>query len=164
MYALFLQHVPGLKIMATKGMMEQPMLKMSNGIFTPKVEAPNMNLTTVNPEMDENGLIERMNATNGMFVYRGKGVVLYGKERIDATRCKKTVCIPPQRLHVGDIVDVAFSMVAFGRGSELKARLLLYNITLLDTTHTQKWLKEKVKTVPEYQNAADPQAMSRVRR
>lgn len=38
---------------------------------------------------------------------------------------------------MGDIVDVAFSMVAFGRGSELKARLLLRNITLLDATHTQ---------------------------
>ncbi|KAJ4463519.1 hypothetical protein C8R41DRAFT_927376 [Lentinula lateritia] len=36
-------------------------------------------------------------------------------------------------------------MVAFGRGSELKARLLLRNITLLDATHMQKWLKEKVK-------------------
>ncbi|KAJ3903049.1 hypothetical protein F5879DRAFT_990475 [Lentinula edodes] len=36
-------------------------------------------------------------------------------------------------------------MVAFGRGTELEARLLLRNITLLDATHTQKWLKEKVK-------------------
>ncbi|KAJ4482996.1 hypothetical protein C8J55DRAFT_488523 [Lentinula edodes] len=145
MYALFSRHVPGLKIMATKGTAERPMLEMSNRIFTPKVEAPNMNPATVNPEMDENGFIERINATNGMFVYGEENIVVYGEERIDATGRKKTVRIPPQRLHVGDIVDVAFSMVAFGRGSELKARLLLRNITLLDATHTQKWLKEKVK-------------------
>ncbi|KAJ3877607.1 hypothetical protein F5051DRAFT_490807 [Lentinula edodes] len=145
MYALFSRHVPGLKIMATKGTAERPMLEMSNRIFTPKVEAPNMNPATVNPEMDENGFIERINATNGMFVYGEENIVVYGEERIDATGRKKTVRIPPQRLHVGDIVDVAFSMVAFGKGSELKARLLLRNITLLDATHTQKWLKEKVK-------------------
>ncbi|KAJ3886751.1 hypothetical protein GG344DRAFT_81388 [Lentinula edodes] len=118
---------------------------MSNRIFTPKVEAPNMNPATVNPEMDENGFIERINATNGMFVYGEENIVVYREERIDATGRRKTVRIPPQRLHVGDIVDVAFSMVVFGRGSELKARLLLRNITLLDATHTQKWLKEKVK-------------------
>ncbi|KAH7874311.1 uncharacterized protein C8R40DRAFT_1070122 [Lentinula edodes] len=109
------------------------------------VEAPYMNPTTVNPEMDKNAFIKRMNATNGMFVYGEENVVLYGEEWIDATGHKKTVRIPPQRLHVGDIVYVAFSRVTFGRGSELKARLLLGNITLLDATHTKKWLKEKVK-------------------
>ncbi|KAJ3879785.1 hypothetical protein F5051DRAFT_438402 [Lentinula edodes] len=36
-------------------------------------------------------------------------------------------------------------MIAFGKGSELKARLSLRNITLLDATHTQRWLKQKVK-------------------
>ncbi|KAJ3900299.1 hypothetical protein F5879DRAFT_992997 [Lentinula edodes] len=145
MYTLFSRHVPGLKIMATKGTVERPMLEMSNRIFTPKIEAPNMNPTTVNPEMDENGLIARTNATDAMFIYGEENVVLYGEERMDSSGRKKTVRIPPQRLHVGDIVDVAFSMVAFGRGNELKARLLLRNITLLDATHTQKWLKEKVK-------------------
>ncbi|KAJ3884577.1 hypothetical protein GG344DRAFT_83826 [Lentinula edodes] len=129
-------------IMATKGTVERPMLEMSNRIFTPKIEAPNMNPTTVNPEMDENGLIARTNATDAMFIYGEENVVLYGEERMDSSGRKKTVRIPP---HVGDIVDVAFSMVAFGRGNELKARLLLRNITLLDATHTQKWLKEKVK-------------------
>ncbi|KAJ4499810.1 hypothetical protein C8R41DRAFT_863784 [Lentinula lateritia] len=136
MYALFSRHVPGLKIMATKGTVEQPMLEMSNRIFTPKIEAPNMNPTTVNPEMDENGLIARTNATDAMFIWE-ENVVLYGEERMDSSGRKK--------LHVGDIVNVAFSMVAFGRGNKLKARLLLRNITLLDATHTQKWLKEKVK-------------------
>ncbi|KAJ3924951.1 MAG: hypothetical protein NXY57DRAFT_1077132 [Lentinula lateritia] len=144
MYALFSRHVPGLKIMATKGTVERPMLEMSNRIFTPKIEAPNMNPTTVNPEMDENGLIARTNVTDAMFIWE-ENVVLYGEERMDSSGRKKTIRIPPQRLHVGDIVNVAFSMVAFGRGNELKARLLLRNITLLDATHTQKWLKEKVK-------------------
>ncbi|KAJ3880358.1 hypothetical protein F5051DRAFT_426617 [Lentinula edodes] len=138
MYALFSRHVPGLKIMTTKGTVERPMLEMSNRIFTPKIEAPNMNPTTVNPDMDENGLIARTNATDAMFIYGEENVVLYGEERMDASGRKK--------LHVGDIVDVAFSMVAFGRGNELKARLLLRNITLLDATHTQRWLKEKVKS------------------
>ncbi|KAJ3908773.1 hypothetical protein F5879DRAFT_985348 [Lentinula edodes] len=81
-----------------------------------------------------------------MFIYGEENVVLYGEERIDTSGRKKTICIPPQRLHMGDIVDVVFGMVAFGRGTELKTRLLLCNITLLDVTHTQKWLKEKVKT------------------
>ncbi|KAJ3892200.1 hypothetical protein GG344DRAFT_64823 [Lentinula edodes] len=155
MYALFSRHVPGLKIMATKGTAERPMLEMSNRIFTPKVEAPNMNPATVNPEMDENGFIERINATNGMFVYGEENIVLYGEERMDATGRKKwvtlashkktgktklTVFKEPSAFHLRDC-----TMVAFGRGSELKARLLLRNITLLDATHTQKWLKEKVK-------------------
>lgn len=49
----------------------------------------------------------------------------------------RTVHISPQKLHVGDLVDIAFSMVAFGKGNELKARLLLCNIMLLNATHTQ---------------------------
>ncbi|KAJ3889769.1 hypothetical protein GG344DRAFT_78490 [Lentinula edodes] len=144
-YALFARHLPGLKIIATKGDHERPMLEMSNRIFTPKVEAPNMNPARVNKEMDENGFIERVNATDTMFVYGEENIVLYGEEKVDASGRRKTVRIPPQKLHVGDIVDVAFSMIAFGKGSELKARLSLRNITLLDATHTQRWLKQKVK-------------------
>ncbi|KAJ3858356.1 hypothetical protein EV359DRAFT_87861 [Lentinula novae-zelandiae] len=111
---------------ATKGTSEQPMLEMSNRIFTPKVEVPNMNPAKVDKQMDKNGVIEQTNA-------------------MDAIGRKKTVRISPQKLHVGHIVDIAFSMVAFGKGNELKARLLLRNIMLLDATHTQKWLKQKAK-------------------
>ncbi|KAJ3803742.1 hypothetical protein F5876DRAFT_84552 [Lentinula aff. lateritia] len=75
-----------------------------------------------------------------MFVYGEENIVLYGEEKTDASRHNKTVRISPQKLHVGDIVDIAFSMVAFGKGNKLKARLLLCNITLLD-----KWLKQKAK-------------------
>ncbi|KAJ3846498.1 hypothetical protein EV368DRAFT_88927 [Lentinula lateritia] len=145
LYAFFARHIPGLKFDATKGTSERPMLEMSNRIFTPKVEAPNMNPAKVDKQMDENGVIERTNAMDAMFVYGEENIVLYGKEKTDASGHKKTVCISPQKLHVGDIVDIAFSMVAFGKGNKLKARLLLGNITLLDATHTQKWLKQKAK-------------------
>ncbi|KAJ3865927.1 hypothetical protein EV359DRAFT_62723 [Lentinula novae-zelandiae] len=97
---------------------------MYDMIFTPKIEAPNMNPTTVNPEMDENGLIARMNATDVMFIYGEENIVLYGEERMDSSGCK--------------------NMVAFGRGNELKVRLLLHNITLLDATHTQMTKKKPV--------------------
>ncbi|KAJ4463373.1 hypothetical protein C8J55DRAFT_567627 [Lentinula edodes] len=145
LYAFFARHIPGLKFDATKGTSERPMLEMSNRIFTPKVEAPNMNPAKVDKQMDENGVIERTNAMDAMFVYGEENIVLYGEEKTDASGRKKTVRISPQKLHVGDIVDIAFSMVAFGKGNELKARLLLRNITLLDATHTQKWLKQKAK-------------------
>ncbi|KAJ4464549.1 hypothetical protein C8J55DRAFT_493881 [Lentinula edodes] len=115
MYAPFSRHVPGLKIMATKGTAEQPMLEMSNRIFTPKVEAPNMNPAMVNPEMDENGFIERINATNGMFVYREENIVLYGEERMDASGCKKWVTLASHKKTVWSHLE------------------------------EEKWLKEKVK-------------------
>ncbi|KAJ3804875.1 hypothetical protein F5876DRAFT_82488 [Lentinula aff. lateritia] len=62
LYAFFACHIPGLKFDATKGTSERPMLEMSNRIFTPKVEAPNMNPAKVDKQMDENGVIERTNA------------------------------------------------------------------------------------------------------
>lgn len=88
-YALFARHLPGLKIIATKGDHERPMLEMSNRIFTPKVEAPNMNPARVNKEMDENGFIERVNATDTMFVYGEENIVLYGEEKVDASGRRK---------------------------------------------------------------------------
>ncbi|KAJ3872201.1 hypothetical protein F5051DRAFT_445405 [Lentinula edodes] len=98
-------------------------------------------------EMDENGLIARTNATDAMFIYGEENVILYGEERMDASGRKKTIRIPPQRLHVGDIVDVAFSIVTFRRGNKLKARLLLRNIRLLDATHTQEKVKSQSMNV-----------------
>lgn len=77
MYVLFSQQVPSLKIMAKKDKTEWPMLEMSNRIFTPMVEAPNMNPT----KMDENGSIEKPNAINEMFIYGDKNVILYGEKR-----------------------------------------------------------------------------------
>lgn len=71
--------------------------------------------------------------------------------------------ITPQNLHIGDIVDIGFCMVVVGKQGNLKARLILRTITLLDATHTQvskftshkhdqvltknvqAWLKEKAK-------------------
>ncbi|KAJ3902998.1 hypothetical protein F5879DRAFT_923396 [Lentinula edodes] len=73
----FAKHVPSLKIMATKDKTEWPMLEMSNRIFTPMVEAPNMNPTKI----DENGSIEKPNAINEMFIYGDKNVILYGEKR-----------------------------------------------------------------------------------
>lgn len=55
----------------------------------------------------------------------------------NSLQISRTIRIPPQKLHVGDIVDVAFNMVAVGKPNEQKAILLLRNITLLDATHTQ---------------------------
>lgn len=45
--------------------------------------------------------------------------------------------ITPQNLHVGDIVDIGFSMVVVGKHENLKARMILRSIMLLDATHTQ---------------------------
>lgn len=89
LYAFFACHIPGLKFDATKGMSEQPMLEMSNRIFTPKVKAPNMNPAKVDKQMDENGVIEQMNAMDAMFVYGEENIVLYGEEKTDASRHKK---------------------------------------------------------------------------
>ncbi|KAJ3911526.1 hypothetical protein F5877DRAFT_73110 [Lentinula edodes] len=132
-YALFARHVPGLKVLAAQGTKEQPMIEVSNRIFTPKSDAPSMNPVKVRKDVDENGFIERVNATDTI------------EEKLDQEGGKKTIRIPPQKLHVGDIVNVAFNMVAVGKPNEQKAILLLWNITLLDATHMQKWLKQKVK-------------------
>ncbi|KAH7880299.1 uncharacterized protein C8R40DRAFT_1165227 [Lentinula edodes] len=126
------------------------MIEVSNQIFTPKSDAPSMNPVKVRKDVDENGFIERVNATDTMYVYGEENIVLYSEEKLDQEGGKKTIRIPPQKLHVGDIVDVAFNMVAVGKPNEQKAILLLRNITLLDATHTQthgmqKWLKQKVK-------------------
>ncbi|KAJ3778497.1 hypothetical protein FB446DRAFT_699203 [Lentinula raphanica] len=53
---------------------------------------------------------------------------------------------PLQKLHVGDTVDVGFSVVGIEKGRDTKAHMVLRNITLLDARHAQAWLKVKTKS------------------
>lgn len=88
-YALFARHVPGLKVLAAQGTKEQPMIEVSNRIFTPKSDAPSMNPVKVRKDVDENGFIERVNATDTMYVYGEENIVLYGEEKLDQEGGKK---------------------------------------------------------------------------
>lgn len=51
----------------------------------------------------------------------------------------RTEKIRPDKLHVGDIVDVAFSVVGLerGKGKGGIAKLLLRSVEIIDGTHTQ---------------------------
>ncbi|KAJ3818091.1 hypothetical protein F5880DRAFT_1511247 [Lentinula raphanica] len=96
--------------------------------------------------LDENGYIGLVNRTDPGLVYGDENVVYYGKEKTEADGMKRFINIYPQKFHVGDIVDVGFSVMGIGKGRETKARLILRNMTLLDATHTQAWLKVKARS------------------
>ncbi|KAJ3759836.1 hypothetical protein EV360DRAFT_81768 [Lentinula raphanica] len=143
--ALFSRHVPGIQQAAVRQVGDRTVIEIGNRIFTPRHEAPMMEPAEVNQLMDENGFIEQVVRTDSSFVYGEENVVHYGEEKMESDGTRRVINISPQKLHIGDIVDVGFSIMAIGKGREAKARLMLRNITLLDARITQAWLKVKAK-------------------
>ncbi|KAJ3718493.1 hypothetical protein C8R42DRAFT_740877 [Lentinula raphanica] len=143
--ALFARHVPGIQQTGITQVGEKTVIEVGNRIFTPKHEAPAMRPVEVDRLVDENGYIAQVNRVDSGFVYGDENVVYYGEEKTDEDGGKRVIDISPQKFHVGDIVDVGFSIMGIGRGRDTKARLVLRSVTLLDATHTQAWLKQKAK-------------------
>ncbi|KAJ3844365.1 hypothetical protein F5878DRAFT_678875 [Lentinula raphanica] len=136
--ALFARHVPGIQQTGITQVGEKTVIEVGNRIFTPKHEAPAMRPVEVDPLVDENGYIAQVNRVDSGFVYGDENVVYYGEEKTDEDGGKRVIDISPQKFHVGDIVDVGFSIMGIGRGRDTKARLVLRSVTLLDATHTQR--------------------------
>ncbi|KAJ3834657.1 hypothetical protein F5878DRAFT_664559 [Lentinula raphanica] len=143
--ALFSRHVPGIQQVGVRQVGDRTIIEVGNRIFTPRHEAPTMEAAEVDHLMDENGFIEQVSRSDPGFVYGEENVVHYGEEKIESDGTRRVVKISPQKLHIGDIVDVGFSVMGIGKGREAKARLMLRNITLLDARFTQAWLKTKAK-------------------
>ncbi|KAJ3841850.1 hypothetical protein F5878DRAFT_702341 [Lentinula raphanica] len=143
--ALFARHVPGIQQTGIMQVGDKTMIEVGNRIFTPRHEAPGMQAVEVDRLVDENGYIGQVNRMDPGFVYGDENVVFYGEEKTDVEGAKRIIDISPQKLHVGDIVDVGFGVMGIGKGRDTKARLVLRNVTLLDATHTQAWLKLKAK-------------------
>ncbi|KAJ3969562.1 hypothetical protein EV361DRAFT_803620, partial [Lentinula raphanica] len=138
--ALFARHVPGIQQTGIRQEGDRTVIEVGNRMFTPRHEAPAMKPAKVNKLMDENGFIEQVNQSNMGFVYGEENV----KEELT---WDKVIDISPQKMHIGDIVDVGFSVVAIGKGRDAKARLVLRNITLLDAKHTQVSVKKDSEKV-----------------
>ncbi|KAJ3836337.1 hypothetical protein F5878DRAFT_663056 [Lentinula raphanica] len=145
--ALFARHVPGIQQTGIRQEGDRTVIEVANRMFTPRHEAPAMKAAKVNKLMDENGFIEQVNQSDMGFVYGEENVVHYGEEKTEPDGTRRVIDISPQKMHIGDIVDVGFSVVAIGKGRDAKARLVLRNITLLDAKHTQAWLKAKAKNL-----------------
>ncbi|KAJ3842754.1 hypothetical protein F5878DRAFT_606905 [Lentinula raphanica] len=143
--ALFARHIPGIQQTGIRQVGEKMVIEVGNRIFTPKHEAPMMQPVEVDRLLDENGYIAQVNRTDTAFVYGDENVVYYGEEKTDIDGGRRVIDISPQKFHVGDIVDVGFTIMGIGKGRDAKARLVLRNMTLLDATHTQAWLKVKAK-------------------
>ncbi|KAJ3752785.1 hypothetical protein EV360DRAFT_75047 [Lentinula raphanica] len=141
--ALFSRHVPGIQQAFIKQVGDKTMIEVGNRIFTPRNEAPTMQPATVDQLMDENGFIQQVNNTGTGFVYGEENVVYYGEEITDD--------------------DGTNSVVGIGKGRDMKARLVLRNVTLLDSTYTQLWLKTKVKGQLRLGGAARPVLAGRKR-
>ncbi|KAJ3763724.1 hypothetical protein EV360DRAFT_66009 [Lentinula raphanica] len=143
--AHFTRHVPGIQQTAVRMVGDKTVIEIGNRIFTPRLEAPTMQSVEVDPLVDETGFIEQVSRSDAGLVYGDENVVHYGEEKTEADGTRKVLKISPQKLHVGDIVDVGFSVMGIGKGRDVKARLVLRNITLLDARFTQAWLKAKAK-------------------
>ncbi|KAJ3817975.1 hypothetical protein EV361DRAFT_805292 [Lentinula raphanica] len=134
--ALFARHVPGIQPSGLRQVGDRMVIEAGNRIFTPRHEAPTMQPAEVDRLMDENGFIEQVNRGDPGFVYGDENVVFYDMG-VELTKVIRIEDISPQKLHVGDIVDVGFSVVGIGKGRDVKARVVMRNITLLDARHTQ---------------------------
>ncbi|KAJ3826640.1 hypothetical protein EV361DRAFT_870212 [Lentinula raphanica] len=151
-YALFARIANGVGGIEFKTTNERDMVEIGNRLFTPKDEAPNMEWAEIDEDMDSMGFMRWVKTNNIGLVYGEENVVKYGEEYTKITDSnpegkKRTMDIIPQKLHVGDIVDVGFTMVGIegGKMSAPKAKLLLRTVTLIDSKHAQDWIKAKAK-------------------
>ncbi|KIK54040.1 hypothetical protein GYMLUDRAFT_63370 [Collybiopsis luxurians FD-317 M1] len=136
-YAVFARQVGNLDRFKVKENGGKCMLEFGNQIFTPKWEAPTMEWYAPLPEVDPQGRIESMNTEDSHFVHGTENVVDYGEEKHEQDGEKRTYSIKPDKIHVGDIVDIAFSIMAVPMKQGLRAFLVLRAVTLLDGSHTQ---------------------------
>ncbi|KAJ3729839.1 hypothetical protein C8R42DRAFT_716094 [Lentinula raphanica] len=152
LYAYFARISNGLAPVEFKKASEREVVEFGNRLFTPKEEAPDMEWADIQDDMDTLGFMQWVKKNEMGLIYGEENVVRYGEEYTKKTDDssagkKRTTDIIPQKIHVGDIVDVGFTMVGVegGRVSQAKAKLLLRTITLIDSTHAQEWIKAKAK-------------------
>ncbi|KAJ3838972.1 hypothetical protein F5878DRAFT_660723 [Lentinula raphanica] len=154
-YALFARIANGLGAIDFKSVNERDAVELGNRLFTPKGEAPGMEWADVEDDVDSTGFIQWVKKNDMGLTYGEENVVRYGEEYTKVTNengtpveKKRTADMIPQKFHVGDIVDVGFTIIGVesGRTSPPKAKLLLRTITLVDSSHAQEWIKAKAKT------------------
>ncbi|KAJ3965606.1 hypothetical protein EV361DRAFT_873070 [Lentinula raphanica] len=154
-YALFERMTNGLGAIEFKTVNEREAVEIGNRVFTPKDEAPGMEWADVAEDVDAMGFMQWVRKNNTGLIHGEENVVRYGEEYTKYTKendvsvgKKRTTDIIPQKIHVGDIVDVGFTMIGVegGRTTPTKAKLLLRTITLIDSSHAQEWIKAKAKT------------------
>ncbi|KAJ3891942.1 hypothetical protein GG344DRAFT_64999 [Lentinula edodes] len=145
-YARVARHVPELGAIEIKGAGDYGALEISSRIFTPREQAQTMGWADIGEDIDSSGFIKDVKASNAPYVYGEENVVYYGEEKKDENGELRTEKIRPDKLHIGDVVDVSFSVIALEGGKNKKgraARLLLRSVEIIDGTHTQKWIKTK---------------------
>ncbi|KIK51460.1 hypothetical protein GYMLUDRAFT_64827 [Collybiopsis luxurians FD-317 M1] len=141
-YAELARQVGQIEVFEIKDSEGRRMLEIGNRVFTPQWEAPNMEWIEPQREVDPERTIESMKTQH-------KNVVDFGEEKTEEEGEKRTYTMSPQKIHVGDIVDIAFSVVGIPTKQETKAMLILRAITLLDGMHTQNWIKAWVRGKPK---------------
>ncbi|KAJ3823876.1 hypothetical protein F5880DRAFT_1506634 [Lentinula raphanica] len=153
-YATFARMVNGLGAVEFKKVNDREAVEFGNRLFTPKEEAPGMEWADIGDAVHSMGFMQWVRKNNVGLIYGEENVVRYGEEytkyadaKDKSNGKKRTSDIIPQKIHVGDIVDVGFTMIGVegGRMSPPKARLLLRTITLIDSSHAQEWIKTKAK-------------------
>ncbi|KAJ3752743.1 hypothetical protein EV360DRAFT_88449 [Lentinula raphanica] len=154
-YALFERIANGLGPIPFKMVNERDAVEVGNRLFTPKEEAPGMEWAEIEENIDSAGFMSWVKKNNMGLTYGEENVVRYGEEYTKYTDSngttvgkKRTSDIIPQKIHVGDIVDIGFTIVGVegGKQSQAKAKMLLRTITLVDSSHAQEWIKTKAKT------------------
>ncbi|KAF8826003.1 hypothetical protein HHX47_DHR6000778 [Lentinula edodes] len=145
-YARLARHVPGLSAIEIKERGGFEALEISSRIFTPREQAPTMEWADIDNDIDINGFIQGVKMSDAPFVYGEENVVYYGEEKVYENGEVRTEKIRPDKLHVGDIVDVAFSVVGLerGKGKGGIAKLLLRSVEIIDGTHTQEYQEDDI--------------------
>ncbi|KAJ3817316.1 hypothetical protein F5880DRAFT_1511883 [Lentinula raphanica] len=151
-YATFARIANGLGGIEFKTSNDHDSVEIGNHMFTPKEEAPDMEWADIEDDMDTMGFMQWVKTSDIGLTYGEENVVKYGEEYTKVTKekpegVKRTSDIIPQKIHVGDIVDIGFTMIGIegGRMMPVKAKLVLRTVTLLDSTHAQDWIKAKAK-------------------
>ncbi|KAJ3967449.1 hypothetical protein EV361DRAFT_953207 [Lentinula raphanica] len=151
-YALFARIANASGPIQFKTVNEREAVEVGNRLFTPREEAPGMEWADVEEDVDSMGFMEWVKKNNIGLIHGEENVVRYGEEYTkfnDENKTsegkKRTKDIIPQKIHVGDIVDIGFTVVGVegGKQSPAKAKLLLRTITLVDSSHAQDWIKAK---------------------
>ncbi|KAH7877447.1 uncharacterized protein C8R40DRAFT_1168182 [Lentinula edodes] len=142
---MFARALNGLACVEFKNVNNRRAVELGNRMFTPRNQAPEMEWVDIDRQVDMHGAMHRVRNSDLGLVHGEENVVLYGEEFTSEEGKKRTETINPQKFHVGDIIDVGFSMIGIEGNSKTisKAKLLLRSVTLLDGRFTQEWIKAK---------------------
>ncbi|KAH7867646.1 uncharacterized protein C8R40DRAFT_1075436 [Lentinula edodes] len=110
-YAMFARLINGLGCIEFKFENGRRAVEVGSQIFTPKLEAPEMEWVEANASIDAHGFMQWVRSSDLGLVYGEDNMVKYSEELTNGSGKKRAADVTPQKIHVGDIVDIGFTMI-----------------------------------------------------